>query len=232
MKLKTWSVAAALFAGSLVAGNAAAQGAPQEEGAVELTVAPRRTSIARSSGPVGPLRFFGGFRLGVGGQFVSMNNNVVDVDARPSVGLQAGVDYVLMDYFAIGGETRLNWVKPDVNGVSSNDSRIMLWDLVVKPRGRYQFHNLPLELYGTLPVGMSVANFDNDTDIDGGAGATLGLLGGANYFFTDHMGINAELGAMFHWIHGSVDLNFGRSADIRYRLAQCSLLQVNFVYAL
>jgi Outer membrane protein beta-barrel domain len=227
MTFKACSVAVALAAGLFAASDAAAQGAPQEEGAVELTVAPRSAPIARRSGPVGPLRFFGGFRLGVGGQFVNMDGPG-NFDAKATPGLQAGVDYVVMDYFAIGGETRLNWVKDE-----DQDDRTMLWDLVVKPRGRYQFNNLPLELYGTLPVGLSVANYPNDTvvEVDGGAGATVGLLGGANYFFTDHMGINAELGAMFHWIHGSVD-RFGGSTDLKYRLAQCSLLQVNFVYAL
>jgi Outer membrane protein beta-barrel domain len=225
MTFKACSVAFALAAGLFAASGAAAQGAPQEEGAVELTVAPRSAPIARRSGPVGPLRIFGGFRLGVGGQFVNMDGPG-EADAKATPGLQAGVDYVVMDYFAIGGETRLNWAKAE-----DVDDRTMLWDLVVKPRGRYQFNNLPLELYGTLPVGLSVANFPNDTEIDGGAGATVGLLGGANYFFTDHMGVNAELGALFHWIHGSVD-TFAGNADLALRLAQCSLLQVNFVYAL
>ncbi|MFM2416285.1 MAG: hypothetical protein RL385_1008 [Pseudomonadota bacterium] len=236
---------AALFALASLFGTAAAaaQDAPQEEGAVELTVAPRASRIARPSGPVGPLRVYGGMRVGFGGQFKDRADNNVgfavpnevtsswlggsDLDADPSIGFQFGVDYVLMDYFAIGGETRFNWVKVD-----GFDDRIMLWDLVAKPRGRYQLNNLPLELYATLPVGLSIANFDDGSGIDGGAGATLGLAGGANYFFNEHMGINAELGALFHWIHGEVDTQLNRTLDLKRRLAQCSLLQVNFVYAL
>lgn len=207
--------------------GAAAQGNPQEEGAVEYTASPRASRYSgrthhSSSGPGGPLRVYGGIRLDVAGNFVYMDAPV-DRHADPTIAFQGGVDYLLHEYFALGGEMRFNFVKED-----GDNERQFLWDLVVKPRGRYQFTNIPLELYGALPVGLSVAAGLHN--LDGGASATLGLLGGATYFFTEHLGINGETGAMFHWIHNS-ESQFARTVDLHRRLAQFSLFSVNCMYA-
>ena len=212
---------------------ASAQDAPQEEGAVELSAELNTPKQAPTGGAnAHPLRLYGGLRFDVGGSFVDVDDNNADVDAKGAIGLQLGVDYVLMDYFAIGGETRLGWVKAD-----GAEDRTMLWDLVVKPRGRYVFDNLPLEAYGALPVGLSVANAPDSAstpfvDVSGGAGATLGLMFGANYFFTENMGVNAEMGWMWHWVHLEFEPVTGGATEAKLRLGQWQLLGVNFIYAL
>lgn len=243
-----------LLASCMLTHGAIAAAQDQEEGPVELAPASDEVSTtaevstsgsaSASYGPatpqdaprtgresVGALRVYGGFRLGVGGGF-----KPIDVDGAPddilalakaTPGLQLGVDYVVMDYFAIGGETRLSWP-----GYKAGGDRLMLWDVVVKPRARMLLSSYPLELYAALPFGISVANFPNDErpEITGKAHATLGLSAGAYYFFNQHMGINAEMGWLWNWIRGEVDLG-ATTATSKQRLGQFTLLNVNFVYA-
>jgi hypothetical protein len=142
------------------------------------------------------------------------------------VGFQLGVDYVLHKYFAIGGEYRLTSTSLDVPG---NPDRPLFIDFDVKPRGRYEFDNIPLELYGTLPVGLSVVAPHNHADTK--ANANLGLGAGATYFFTSNMGVNTEIMGIFHWYHDTVDLGFGSTGTIKERFGQFYWF-ANFVYAL
>jgi hypothetical protein len=173
-------------------------------------------------GAVGPLRFYGGFSLAVGGEL--QLSNYVSANLDPTVGLQFGADYVLHDYFSIGGETRFLWFKGDRDG-----DRDFLWDLDVKPRGRYAFHNIPLEVYGALPIGLTVAGIKDP--YNGGPGFNVGLLGGANWFFNQHLGVNAEIGWQFHKFKVEADAG-PFSASTHSKMNQFVLLCPNFVYAL
>ncbi|HEX5655633.1 MAG TPA: outer membrane beta-barrel protein [Polyangiales bacterium] len=173
-------------------------------------------------GEVGPLRVYGGFQVAVGGEV--QVEDFGGIDADPTIGIQGGVDYVLHEYFSIGGEMRLLWFKAD-----TSTDRTLLWDLVVKPRGRYAFNNIPLEVYGTLPIGLTVPGdiqLPAAGEVNGKAGFTVGLAAGANWFFTQHLGVNAEIGWQFHKIRAE---EFGASAEIK--LNQLVLLCPNFVYA-
>ena len=168
----------------------------------------------------GPLRFYGGFSVAVRGELKAKeerDSNNLD----PTIGIQAGVDYVLMDYFAIGGETRFLWAKPDEQA-----GRDFLWDIVVKPRGRYEFKNRPLEIYGTMPIGLTVPGLDG-SEREGKVGFTVGLLGGASWFFTENFGVNAEAGWIFHRFGAEV-----AREDYTMKMNQFLLLCPNFVYAL
>lgn len=226
----------ALFAALMVAAvgtHAAAQ--DQEAGDIRVDL-PARKAPPREEpqfrkrsdvGAVGPLRLYGGFNLAVGGELQRESDLFavqVSPDLDPTVGLQFGVDYVLHDYFSIGGETRFLFFKTD-----GDDGRNLLWDLDVKPRGRYAFTKIPLELYGALPLGLTVAGIDGPTE--GGAGFNVGLLFGANWFFTKNMGINAEIGWQFHRFN--VDEVAGvRGVSETDKMNQFVLLCPNFVYAL
>src|SRR5688500_8921735 len=136
-----------------MASSVAAQAQNQEEGPVELAPTPEEvspppasasvstsgsveassSSVPRGAENVGALRVYGGFRLGVGGGIRPTDpSEDFMLTAKAAPGLQLGVDYVVMEYFAIGAETRLGWP-----GQKAGDTeRIMLWDIVAKPRAR------------------------------------------------------------------------------------------------
>jgi hypothetical protein len=200
----------------------------QESGPVEL--APTSTSaevqaggaVAAPASAAGKLRVYGGLRIGVGGGFKPVDPSEVTLLLAPATpGIQAGAEYLLMKYFALGVETRFNWAR----GRDSND-RVMLWDLVLKPRANYQLSSMPVELYAALPFGLSVSNPPND-NLSGKASGTLGLSGGANYFFNGHFGVNAEMGWLWHWMKFEAD----GGGTATWRLGQWTLVSVNFMYA-
>jgi hypothetical protein len=233
--------ALALVVASAVARPALAEEAAQESGAVTLSAnasAPANTSQphARPRGSVGDLRILAGMHFGFGGELhVDVENNIGitaqnEPDLDPTVGLQAGVDYVLMEYFAIGGELRLSWWRPERNPAPLQDDpgRSLFVDIDVKPRGRYVFKNLPLEVYGTLPLGLSIASLNDDIPMDGGAGFNLGFGGGATYFFTSRLGVNMELLGVWHWFDGELDL---ANLDTDNRAAQFYWM-INGVFAI
>jgi hypothetical protein len=170
-----------------------------------------------------PLRIYGGFHLAVGGDLQypagAFGNGAVALD--PTVGFQAGADYILHDYFSIGGETRALWFK------AGGSERSFLWDIDVKPRGRYAFHNIPLEVYGALPIGLTVPGLKGEPV--GKVGFNIGLVGGANYWFTSRLAINAEVGWLFHKFGESV----GGSPRIDLKMNQFECIPTgNIVYAL
>lgn len=226
MSKGTMGALSALFAASVCAlsGTALAQDADQETGEVTVSADSSGASssgLGRSSGAVGPLRINAGLHLGLGGSLVTDPDGPggdFDDDMLVTPGLQAGADYVVMDYFSIGGELRLSWFNTD-GGDDADVDRSMFFDLDVKPKGRYAFNNIPLEVYGTLPMGLSVAALNDDTGADGGAGFNLGFGPGATYFFTDRIGINTEMLGVFHWFGSSVDSQFG-SAEASNRTGQ------------
>lgn len=179
-----------------------------------------RTSLERP----GPLRFYGGFSVAVGGEIHDDDDDDSSINLDPTVGLQGGVEFVVMDYFSIGGEMRFLFPKPD--GQAGRD---FLWDLVVKPRGRYEFSNLPLEVYGALPIGLTVPGLDGPEE--GKVGWNIGLVAGATYFFTENIGVNTEMGWLFHKFGYESGSGFGR-IERDLVMNQFLLLFPNFVYAL
>jgi hypothetical protein len=226
---KTAVLAALMLAA--VSTQAAAQ--DQEAGDIRVDLPARKAAprdqphvrTRRQVGDVGPLRFYGGFHVAVGGEVQIDRSFWNGLDADPTVGIQMGADYVLHDYFSLGGEMRFLWFKPD-----GWDDRTFMWDLVLKPRGRYAFHDIPLELYGTLPIGLTVpADIDlpGQVDAESKVGFTVGLLAGANWFFTQHLGVNAEIGWQFHKIRAEQP-----GWDSHLKLNQFVLLCPNFIYAL
>jgi hypothetical protein len=218
---------AALLAAAVSTGAAAQD---QEAGDIRVDL-PARRAPAREEpqlrtrkqvGELGPLRFYGGFNVAIGGELKIDDGGGLDLD--PTIGLQFGGDYVLHEYFSIGGETRFLWFKVD-----GADGRDFLWDLDVKPRGRYAFRDLPLEIYGAMPIGLTVASFDGPAK--GGAGFNVGLLAGANWFFNEHMGVNAEIGWVFHRFKFEDDQGIVQG-DTHLKMNQFLLLCPNFVYVL
>lgn len=198
-----------------------------EQGDIDTNLPPRKPppqpeSAPRFTGTPGPLRVYGGFSVALGGELKVDGEETRVPNLDPTIGLQGGVDYVMGEYFSIGGETRALFWKPD-----GQAKRNFFWDIDVKPRGRYAFADLPLEIYGALPIGLTVPGLQ-DTD-QGKIGWNIGLVGGVNYFFNENMGINAELGWLFHQYTYGVE---GQTGTGSARMSQFLLLSPSFVYAL
>lgn len=219
----------ALMAGALLATSMSAAAQDQEEGDIDVDLperkrevepAPGESMMKRSAQGIGPLRVYGGFSLSVGGELKGEESDEgADLEVTP--GLQGGVEYVLHDYFSIGGEMRFLFPEPE--GWSG---RSLLWDIVVKPKGRFAFPNLPLEVYGSLPLGLTVPGIDGEPE--GTVGWNIGIVGGATLFFTDKMGIQAELGWHFHKF--GIEIEGVGEGDAK--MNQFLLLSPNFVYVL
>lgn len=230
-----------LIALGLTLGSAAAQAQDPEAGEVAAETTVTTTSVgttsarSASTGSRGPLRVYGGFHLGGGGNLKAMPDvgDSEKTDMGFLGGLQGGVDYVIHPYVALGGEfrftrTRLDLDLPDVPGVEVEEPKFTMLDFVFKPRGRYEFSNIPLEVYGTLPLGFDfvIPSSDNaDTKFN----MNLGIGAGASYFFTERMGVNTELLGIFHWFRQ--DSGFDNVDDTRFRVGQFYWLS-NFVYVL
>jgi hypothetical protein len=240
---KTCSVL--LSAALCASGTATAFAQDQEEGVVELSAdtnegvaAEAEADVGSPAGPRGPLSLYGGLRLGFGGE-VSIENDDTGAegedDLLATIGLQLGADYVVWDYVAVGGELRLGWVNTD--GRDDGDiGRDTFIDIAVKPRGRYAFDNLPLEVYGTLPLGITFIATNGDVEDKGGVelsqgpGFNLGIGAGATYFFTDHMGVNGEMAYLMYWWGSEAEV-LGATAENSNYAGQFNLF-ANFVYAL
>jgi hypothetical protein len=214
--------------------------AAQETGAVETSTATVHTD-APGGGAISPgkLRILAGMHFGGGGELRSDPDGpgpTSESSLRPLIGLQAGVDYVLMKYFAIGGEFR--FTRFNTNDYDDLDiGRSTFIDIDVKPRGRYAF-DFPLEVYGTMPMGLSFAALNGDieefpgvNDASGGAGFNLGFGGGANYFFTDKFGVNSEMLAVWHWFGTEIETVGGLSGEASNRTAQFYFF-INGIFAL
>lgn len=142
-----------------------------------------------------PVRLYGGVTLGVAGSYeFEWDDSYYGTekgDLDPGIGLQIGAGYVWR-YFGIGGELRADFLKP------KGSPREKTIDVMVKPRGGYQLRSVPFEFYGAVPVGVSIPVFSDDNPFDLDVGATVGIMAGASYFFTRHLGINYEIGWTLH----------------------------------
>lgn len=195
----------------------------------------------REPGP-GKLRVFLGARIGVGGGFRS-NGEEYTWTARPTPGAQLGADYAVWKYFAVGLETRLAWAKQIFA-----KHEYMFWDLALKPRVLYRVKPQPIEIYLAVPGGLSV-NKPGDQLVESGTGAfvkekgkvgaTVGIVAGASYFFTDRWALNAELG--WNWNFMRIGTYVTRviaqglptmrvPTDAKVRLGQ-AVLAINALYA-
>ena len=177
----------------------------------------------------GPLTIYGGARLGFGGE-AAYDPGASD-DLITTFGLHAGADYVIIPNFALGGELRMLSFNTDFNDDFEN-GRSLLFDFVVRPRGRYVFEGMPLEVYGTLPLGMTIPSINEDWNASGKAGFTLGFGAGANYFMSDKLGFGGELIYMKHWFKVESNVASGTTAsDLSVALGQIHFVG-NVIYAL
>jgi hypothetical protein len=221
-------IGAVLAIGLAVSGTALAQ--DPEAGEVAVSTTSVGGGGGGHVGSRGPTRVYGGIHLGGGGNVKVMpeEGDSDKADMAFLVGFQAGLDHVIHPYVALGGEFRFTSTQAD--DVPDDADRLLLVDFTFKPRGRYEFNNIPLEIYLTLPVGLSVVAPRNDADTK--VNANFGVGPGATYFFNDKMGINTELLGIFHWYRETVESDFiDEDFTFRNRIGQFYWL-TNFVYVL
>jgi hypothetical protein len=136
-----------------------------------------------------PTRIYGGLWLGFGGDIEV--DGVGDVgDLGKTIGGQGGVDVIVARYLSLGGEVRVGGFD-----VGSFDDRSRLIDLDFKPRLRLPIDDSPLELYLTVPVGLTIprlADVGNGNDVDENIGWNVGVGGGVNAFVTHRFALNVE----------------------------------------
>lgn len=182
---------------------------------VPKPLVPAATTVT-SAPSTAPLRAVPRLRVHAGGHLGALGRGVFEADGyasekstlAPSFGLQLGVSYGWR-YFAIGPELRLSFI--DV----PYDARRKTVDVLAKPMPGYVFSRVPLALYAAFPTGLSVPMFDDDAYQ---LGAVLGLMAGAMYFFSEHVGVSFETGWLVRWYgHSSRSLDAGQSANLTLR---------------
>jgi len=138
-------------------------------------------------------RIYGGLWLGFGGDIEVHGYDVGDLGK--TIGGQGGVDVIVARYLSLGGELRVGGFD-----VGNYDDRSRLIDLDFKPRLRFPLRRTPLELYGTIPIGLTIPRL---ADIDGvgdeNIGWNVGFGGGLNWFITHNFGLNVEPIYMLHF---------------------------------
>ena len=167
------------------------------------------------------LRLYLGGLLGVAGnqsfeiELAGYTGSVeVEGNLLTSYGFQAGATFFTLPFFDAGAEVRLAWggfdkdIEVTTPGVTLkdllgtddtselSDSKMLLIDLDLKPRLRFDLSHNQLELYVAVPFGLTIPSFEED--VDANLGWNIGAGAGFNYFFSEHVGLNAELLVVFH----------------------------------
>lgn len=188
----------------------------------------------------GNVRFYGGLGVGFGGESDVEGHVPVfgDVDFDEffggdlvaTFGVQVGADFVVHRFLALGLEYRFGMFNTE-RGKDDDVDRSKMFDFAFKPRGRYAFDSIPLELYLTVPVGLTIPRFSDEVvgedDVDERIGWNLGAGAGATYFFGRRLGVNLEPIWLMHRF--KADGPFG--VDGTFTTKQFNLL-LNAVFAL
>lgn len=166
------------------------------------------------------LRLYGGVGIGFGGELEVDGPGPFDAlpnqDLTTSIGGQFGVDAVVLSLLALGGEVRIvGWNTEALD--DRNVDRSKLVDIDFKPRLRFPLVNDRLEIYGALPIGLTIPILADDwagdanEGIDGKVGWNLGVGGGMTFFVTPRFGLNLEPMYVMRWFGAE---GGGQNADI------------------
>jgi hypothetical protein len=170
-----------------------------------LDAADERGESATTSAPddddgikIPPTRLYGGAWLGFASH-TDQNGQTDTPGGASTLGGQFGIDVVgWHDLFSLGAETRIGAAKSQVG------DHTKLIDFVLKPRLRLHPKGAPLEFYFTVPIGLTVPRFsDSGPGNDANVGWNLGIGGGMNVFFSEHIGFNVEPLWLTHHFNGS-----------------------------
>lgn len=184
----------------------------------------------RPADAIGRFRTYAGPCLGFGGSVEQETKSFAESqDLELGYGAQLGADYLPVRYLSVGAALRISTLRVK----DDNSDRDLLTDILFRPAGRYPFERLGLELYGVLPVGLTIPSLSAAGSTGYGwsekVGAAVGVTVGAAYFVAPTFALDLELGAMWHWFDAKYQ-GEGSEVDISFRAVQ-AMLGVNFVYA-
>jgi Outer membrane protein beta-barrel domain len=178
-------------------------------------------SVLASASPAfadhGSVRLYGGLWLGFGGKAEVDYTGPLGIRASApndkqvtTVGGQVGVDVPVMRFLSLGAEARFG----AFNSKYLHDNRVgrsKLIDLDFKPRLTFPLPRLPLELYFTTPIGLTIPvladDFGNGSTVDAKPGWNLGIGAGLNFWLTRRVALNVEPNYLMHWF--DLDLPVG-----------------------
>jgi hypothetical protein len=156
-----------------------------------------------------------------------------EADLDPTYGFHLGVEAPLHQYFTLGGEFAMAfWNSKDSNDNDANRQKQI--DVLARPKLRFAPIET-IELYGVVPVGFTYYVPGSDlkleqagvsAKVNGGPGFAVGAAAGATLFFTEHFGLNAELGYLYRKFKSSFDTSsvFGsNSIDAKNHFGQLQL---------
>lgn len=141
-------------------------------------------------------RLYGGLWLGFAGELDAGRGDRLGLvgsrELTTSLGGQAGLEFVLLRHVAFGGEVRVGRFNTR-GGDAADVDRSWLIDIDFKPRFRVVPPRLPLDIYATLPIGMTIARFAKQLpDYDEKLGWNIGAGAGLTVFVTHSIGLNVE----------------------------------------
>lgn len=182
------------------------------------------------------VRLYGGLWLGFGGKAeadyrgpLGIRASDTNNDQVTTLGGQVGVDVPVLRFLSLGAEARLGAFNSrylDDRGVD----RSKLIDLDFKPRLTLPLRRTPLELYFTVPVGLTIPiladDFGDGNNVDAKVGWNLGIGAGLNVWLTRRFALNLEPNYLMHWF--DLDLPVGTGS---VKLQQFTLF-FNAVFAL
>ena len=167
------------------------------------TAAPASAQKAR-----GPQQQVGGsLVLGFGGEAeLSGDGGSVSVDLDPTVGLGLRYQMPLNGLLSVGGLFEFRSFEEDQ---STDRQSVLDFDLFLKASFGVLVGSRDLEVYGLVPLGLSIGPTDDDLDRLGartGFGFNLGLLAGAQLLVTESVGLFVEMGWRRHQVFYDSDV--------------------------
>jgi hypothetical protein len=165
------------------------------------------------------VRLYGGLWLGFGGKAevdytgpLGIRASAPNDDEVTTIGGQVGFDIPVLRFLSLGAEARIgafNTETLDDRGID----RSKLIDLDFKPRLTLPLRRSPVELYFTLPVGLTIPfladDFGNGTAVDANLGWNLGIGAGINFWLTRSIALNLEPNYLMHWFDLDLPLGSG-----------------------
>ncbi|MEO0324028.1 MAG: outer membrane beta-barrel protein [Myxococcota bacterium] len=145
--------------------------------------------------------------LGFGGEAeISGDGGSVSFDLDPTVGLGLRYQVPLSRRLSLGGLFEFRSFEEDQ---STDRQSVLDFDLFVKASFGVVLGSKDVELYGLVPLGLSIGPTDDDLDRLGastGFGFNLGLLAGVQLLVTERVGLFVEMGWRRHQVFYDSDL--------------------------
>lgn len=166
------------------------------------------------------LHLSGFFALGAGGEQVFDGGVDAGLDATLGFGLRLEVPVI--EYLTLGGHLSFNSWRTDGEADADRQWWFDVPDLIVRGRVPIRLGDSLLEPYVAFLIGGTISTLDEVGGDDVAYGWNVGMLAGAQYFFTEMFGVLLEVG--WHRHAASHDLDLGPlNVEVDYWANQAAL---------